>query len=53
MLIPTKAKHDCPVHRIEDNLDQWGRPKKAMLRMPTEALPEDDRRSLPQVEVCT
>ena len=38
--------------RVEDTLDQWGRPKKITLRMPTEALPEQDRENLPQVEVC-
>eukprot|EP00967_Tisochrysis_lutea_P022471 scaffold25590_cov19-Tisochrysis_lutea.AAC.2 len=37
--------------RVEDTLDQWGRPKKSTLRMPTEALPEQDRESLPQVDV--
>lgn len=37
--------------RVEDTLDKWGRPKKANVPMPTEALPEQDRGSLPQVEV--
>lgn len=39
------------IYRVEDTLDQWGRPKKSTLRMPTEALPEQDRESLPQVDV--
>lgn len=45
------ARFDFFRSRVEDTLDKWGRPKKANVPMPTEALPEQDRGSLPQVEV--
>lgn len=40
------------IERFDDELDRWGRPKKQIITMPTEALPENiDTSKLPEIRV--
>lgn len=48
-LMPAKSRP--MVERIEDELDMYGRPKKRVITLPTEVLPESERAKIKEEDL--